>query len=140
MLKRISIIPFEAAIAILLILSGFAGLARFGILDPVYSLLPMWEASLFNFLSIFSGGLILAGVAKGSGKIEQFGLFLLLGIIAGRFLIFGHYFGYGKNFFQTGLFELSIIGASLTRLNSVRKRHVVVLFKEYKERNGADDA
>lgn len=131
MLKRMAIVPFEMAIAALLILSGISGLVHVGISDPVLSLLPIWEGDILNIASILSGLLMFFGVASGKGRVELPGLILLNGVILSRFLLFGHLLGYGANFFQTGIFDFVVVIASMTRARSIRKDHVIVRLKEY---------
>jgi hypothetical protein len=130
MLKRFSIAPFEAAIALLLIISGITSIMKYGVIDPVTSLLPGWEALTFNILSIVSGLCLIVGISTGRGKIEQAGLLFLTGIIIGRFLLFGDLLGYGAKFIQTGIFDLSVILASFVRWLSIRRGHIIVRLKE----------
>lgn len=129
MLKRMSIVPFEMAIAALLIISGMTGFLHFGITDPLSLLIPMWEQIILNGLSVLSGVFLAAGVSADSGRFEMAGLLFLNGVILSRFLLYGHYFGYGNNFLQTGLFDLAVIVASLARGRTIRKKHVLVKFR-----------
>lgn len=129
MFRRMAIVPFEIAIAVLVILSGFTGLVHYGIIDPVSALLPDWESASLNWISLLSGFFMALGVASGKGKLELPGLMLLNGAIISRFLLYGHYLGYGSNFVQIGIFDLIIVVASLVRASSIGKKHTIVRLK-----------
>lgn len=126
MLKRISIVPFEVAIAFYALFSGVASIAQLGVTDPLVALLPGWEALALNIATLISGILMIAGVGAGISKIEQAGLFFLDGILISRFLLYGHYLHYGTNFFVTGLFTAAILLASVARSISISKNHVIL--------------
>ena len=125
-LNRISAIPFEIAIASLLILSGVTGLLHIGVIDPVSALLPSWEAVLLNWASVLSGGFIVTGIVFGRSNVERSGLFFLIGVVVSRFLLYGHLFSYGANFVETGLFYLTIIWAAVIRIMSTAKKQTLI--------------
>lgn len=128
MFRRMTIAPFEMAIAIFLVISGVSGLFHYGVIDPLAILIPMWEEIALNCLAIISGLCMLFGVAIDSGRFEAAGLFFLNGALISRFILYGHYLGYGNNFIQTGIFDLVVVIASLIRGRTIRKKHVIVKF------------
>ena len=133
MLKRLAIVPFEGVIAALLILSGVFGLMHFGLIDPVTALLPQWESVLLNWLAILSGVFMFSGIATGVGRVEQAGLWVLNGVILSRFLLYGKYLGYGETFAQTGVFDATVVVASIVRMHSIKKRYVLMRVKDQSE-------
>lgn len=126
MLKRLSIVPFEVAIALYAIFGGIAGLAMFGPIDPLTALLPMWEADALNILSLLTGLLMTIGISLGQSKIEQAGLLFLDGVLLSRFILYGHYFHYNTSFFVTGFFTAALLFASLVRSRIIASNHVIV--------------
>lgn len=126
MLRRLAITPFEAAISVLLIVSGIAQLAGLGFIDPLTALLPYWEALSFGYVTVGTGVLMLAGTAIALRGVEIAGLLMLIAVIFCRFLVYGAYLGYGVGFLVTGIFDLAIIGAALTRLAIVIRRQSLV--------------
>jgi hypothetical protein len=135
-LRRMSIIPFETAIAALMIIAGFSSLLHIGILDPVYAMLPSWESLALSVMSILSGIMMMVGIAADRGHIEQAGLLFLNRVILARFMLYGHFFGYGENFIQIGVFYLVILISSAARSFALRKRHVVVMLKDIDDISG----
>src|SRR5258706_8773598 len=127
MRRRLAVQPFEAAIAGLLIISGAAGLARYGITDPTAALLPAWEAVSLNIVFAVTGLLIIAGVAGAWRAGEAAGMLFLIGVIAARFLLFGWYLGFGPAFIVTGVFDAGLIWAAVARLLAIGRHQVVVL-------------
>ena len=127
MRRRLAVQPFEAAIAGLLLISGIAGLDRYGITDPTAALLPAWEAAGLNVVFIITGMLILAGIAYSWRGGEAAGMLFLIGVIAARFVLFGYYLGFGPAFIVTGVFDTGLIWAAIARLLAIRRRQVIVL-------------
>ena len=125
-LARLAVIPFETAIAVLLIGSGTAQLARIGITDPVQVLLPAWEAFALSAVTIVTGLLMVTGTAAASRGAEIAGLLLLAAVIADRFLLYGWYLGFGLNFAVTGVFDSAVIWAALARLATVRRGETII--------------
>jgi hypothetical protein len=115
-MRLISITPFEAAIAVLLIFYGVTALAHYGLVDPVTALLPGWEATGLSVMSVITGGLLLAGAALPYRGAEAAGLLFLIAVIGSRFLLYGFYLGFGSNFITTGVFDATLIWAALVRL------------------------
>lgn len=128
--RRIAIVPFEMAIAILALGSGITGLLHIGFIDPVSQLLPNWEADSLNTSLILCGIAMAMGVITGSGAIESVGLWLLNATIIARFILYGHFLHYGAEFVLTGVFDLAIILASTVRLWSIRTRHTLLRARE----------
>jgi len=133
--RRAGIVPFESAIAVLLVVSGAAALAGAGLVDPVADLLPGWEAVSLSALSIAAGVLMLAGVAGDAWRFEVPGLGLLAGVIMARFLLFGYFFGYGESFLVTGVFDGAIVAAAVSRFRTVTRGEVVIRLPD----DGLDD-
>lgn len=124
--NRAAIIPFETAIGLLSIVSSTAGMFHFGIIDPVTSTLPYWEAILVNLAYILSGIGMTAGILADLGSVEAFGLWLLSGSVIVRFVLYGRVLGYGTSFIVTGALDSLFLGAAMIRLYHIRKRHVII--------------
>lgn len=124
--RRITIVPFETAVAVLLIASGTAGLTHTGIIDPVTALLPGWEAVALYAMTIFTGTLMVTGIATAARGIEMAGLLFLTAVITDRFILYGYYLGFGADFAVTGVFDAAVAWAALTRHRTVRKRQIIV--------------
>lgn len=133
-MRRLAIYPFEAAVAVLLFVSGISGLLKYGVTDPVSALLPMWLAVTLNVMTTLTGGLMLAGTMAGERRAELAGLLFLIGVVTCRFILFGVYFGFGSDFVTTGIFYTAIICAALVRLSSIRRGLMVVRIRN--ERSG----
>jgi len=125
-LPRLAVAPFEAAIAALLVISGLAALAGYGLIDPVTALLPGWEATVLSVMSVTAGALMVTGIGAGSRGAETAGLLFLAAVILCRFLLFGAYLGFGANFAVTGVFDGAVIWAAWVRLRTVRRGQVIV--------------
>ncbi len=125
-LARLAVAPFEAAIAALLVISGLAALAGYGLTDPVQALLPGWEATVLAVMSVASGLGMGAGIAAGRRGTEAAGLLFLLAVITSRFLLTGHVLGYGPRFVVTGVFDAAVAWAALARLGTLARGQVIV--------------
>jgi len=125
-LSRLAVAPFEAAVAALLVISGVAALAGYGLIDPVAALLPPWEATALSAMSVTAGALMLAGTGVPSRGAETAGLLFLIAVILSRFLLFGAYLGFGSRFAVTGVFDAAVIWAAAARLGTVRRGQVIV--------------
>lgn len=130
MLRRLTIVPFEVVIAALLIAAGITGMLHFGVVDPIDMLLPNWEAFILNLISVLAGIFIISGISVNNRYIEQAGLLFLIGAITSRFILYGHFFGYGANFIQTGIFYSFVAVACTVRSNSLRNKQVMVRIKD----------
>lgn len=126
-LHRAAVVPFEVAVGLLLLFSGLTAMFHVGLIDPVTALLPDWEAILLNVMTTLCGALIIAGVILAVGAAEAAGLLFLLGVVAARFLLYGHYLSYGANFVLTGVLDATIIGAAVVRLITLRQRKSIIL-------------
>jgi heme/copper-type cytochrome/quinol oxidase subunit 3 len=126
-LTRLGIIPFQTAIAILLVISGLISLTGYGDTDPFSLLLPVWEVVALAVSSVLSGVAVLAGLALPHRGSESAGLILLVAVILSRFLLYGQLLGYGPSFIVTGVFDSVLIWASLIRLGTIARRRVIVL-------------
>lgn len=127
--RRLMVVPFETAIAILLIISGAVGLAHYGIIDPIAALLPAWEAAALNIMAIFAGGLMTTGMGGSLKRPELSGLLLLLGVVICRFILFGYYLGFGENFVTTGVTDAAFIWAAVARLITILNGSSIVIIK-----------
>jgi hypothetical protein len=130
-LSRAAIIPFETAIGVLVIISGIAGLMKFGVVDPVAQLLPYWEFVAVNVMYLLAGVGIITGILVDLGDIEAFGLWFLSGAIIARFVLYGYYLGIDKNFIITGTFDFAFVVAAYTRLRHIKKRQVLIKLPEH---------
>lgn len=128
--RRIAIVPFEMSIAFLALGSGITGLLHIGFIDPINQILPNWEADTLNSSLVLCGVGLIWGVLLANGAIESVGLWLLNATIAARFLLFGSFFGYGKEFIITGLLDVSVVAAGIVRLWSIRTKHILLKTKE----------
>lgn len=128
--KRLAIVPFEITIAVLALGTGITGLLHYGFIDPINQLLPNWEADTLNAALILTGLSLIWGLLIASGAIESVGLWLLITTILARFLIFGSYFGYGKEFLITGILDSSVVMAGIIRLWSIRTKHILLKTKD----------
>ena len=126
MLQRLGILPFETAIALLLIISGVAQLTHVGLIDPVGVLLPAWEAMAFGWVTIGTGLQMMGGMAIASRRAEMAGLLLLIAVISSRFLAYAIYLGFDTRFVVTGVFDAAIIWAAITRLLTVRRGDTLI--------------
>src|SRR5258708_2973816 len=108
-LSRAAIIPFETAIAALVVISGIAGLAKFGIADPISALVPGWEYVTLNLMYMLAGFGMAAGICLDKGRAEGFGLWLLSGAVIAGFFLLANSLGINRNFFFTWCFEFVIL-------------------------------
>lgn len=128
--RRIAIVPFEFAIAILVLGSGLISVFHLGTTDPINTLLPTWEANLISVSFLLSGILMIFGISLASAAIESLGLWFLNAIILSRFVLYGHYFHYNEDFWLMGIFDLAIILAGVIRLRSIKSEHVLIKVKK----------
>lgn len=128
--RRLSVTPFETAIAALLIITGIAGGLHYGVIDPVAALLPAWEATLLSAMSGVTGALMLAGSGFPHRGAETAGLVLLTCVILSRFLLYGYYLGFGANFAVTGIFDTALVWAAVARLVTICRHEVLVRVSE----------
>lgn len=128
--RRLSVTPFETAIAALLVISGVASALHYGVIDPVTALLPGWEAVLLSVMSAVTGLLMIAGSAVPHRGSETAGLLFLAAVIASRFLLYGYYLGFGVNFAVTGVFDSALVWAAAARLGTIRRHEVLVRVSE----------
>ena len=119
-LRLLSITPFEAAVCMLLAISGVSQLGHWGQTDIVLSVLPNWEGLLFDVLSIFSGLFTITALAAAARRAEMAGLLMIIAIFLSRLLLFGAYLGYGSSFIQTGVFYAAVVWAAVVRFNMIR--------------------
>lgn len=128
--RRLSVMPFETAIAWLLIITGIAGGMHYGVTDPVAALLPAWEATLLSAMSGVTGALMLAGAGIPHRGAEAAGLLFLCGVIVSRFVLYGFYLGFGPSFAVTGIFDTALVWAAVARLAMIGRREVLVRVSE----------
>jgi hypothetical protein len=124
---RLAVVPFEAAIAALLIISGVSSLMKFGVVDPFTALLPAWQQHLLSGVSVATGFLMWFGSGLPHKGSEYAGLMLLIAVILSRFLLFGQYLGYGSGFIVTGVFDAAIVCAAVSRLVTLVKDRKIVI-------------
>jgi hypothetical protein len=127
--RRLSVTPFETAIAALLIITGIAGGLHYGVIDPVAALLPAWEATLLSAMSGVTGALLLAGSGIPHRGAEAAGLLFLCCVIVSRFILYGYYLGFGASFAVTGIFDAALVWAAVARLATVGRHEVLVVVR-----------
>ena len=128
--KRMAIVPFELAIAILSSVSGLTSLFHVGLVDPINQILPYWEALVLNVALMTCGLSMIWGICKDNGAVEAAGLWLLNTTITARFVLYGYFFHFGKNFFLMGIFNLAVVFAGFVRLHTVRNQHILLKVKD----------
>jgi len=127
---RLTVTPFETAVALLLVSTAAASIAHVGVFDPVDSLLPKPEAFALNVWAIITGFLMVTGAALGARGPEIAGLLFLIGVVVNRFILYGYYLGFGVNFMVTGIFYSAVVGAALVRLHTLRTHRVLIMLRD----------
>lgn len=123
---RLIVAPFEAAIAVTLIISGVAAAARLGPADPVTALLPAWETYALAVLFFLAGAGTITGVASANVAVEAGGLLLLCGSLIIRLILYAWYLGTDTTFALTGMLDALFVLAAFTRLLTARSRKIVI--------------
>ena len=126
LIRRYSITPFEAAVAVLLIVSGLSYLFHIGPAQPSEFLLPSWEEYTLNWMSVISGVLLLHGSGAPSRRTEAAGLFLLLAVILSRLIIYLSILTSPGSIMVILIFYTAIIFAAIARLTTIRKGEVIM--------------
>lgn len=129
-LSRFIIAPFETAFFFILAAFGVSGLMNVGPTDPINVVLPSWEAHTLLIVSLVAGILGLYGILTAKGRWEILGLYLLCGVILSRLILYGHYLGYGRDFFNTGIFDAALLVASIARASTIRKHKIIVRIRK----------
>lgn len=123
---RVAVIPFETAVALLLIISGVTGLTGTGVIDPISALLPHWEATVIFAVSVCAGILAIGGILTAYRYAEMAGLLILAGYVADRFILYGYYLGFGGGFLTSAVFNAAVIWAVAVRLDTLRRGRTVI--------------
>lgn len=116
-LPRVLVGPFEAALALLFIMSSSVRLASPDLSsDPFLQLLPVWMFVTYNILYLFSGASILIGLSLARGDFEGAGLFLFVCLLVGRAILFGNLGGWNAEAVLAVVFSSVFVAACLGRL------------------------
>lgn len=118
--------PFEAAVAMLLMITGVAELAGWAQPGPKTALLPSWEITGLNVLTFITGLFILIGILFGWRRFELSGLFFLLAIFVIQLVVFAAYFGVNKDLAVTIVFDMAVIWAAIVRIAHILRGTTLV--------------
>jgi hypothetical protein len=117
---RISIAPFETAIAVIIVVQAL--IATFGwgaIADPVAALLPPWQAAAFNIAYLAAGLTMLTGLFWPRGDVEGAGLVLLGSLTIARGIMYGTLLGWGVDSITSLAFSLAVGLACTARIRAL---------------------
>lgn len=107
---------FEAAFGVLLFVGGVTTMLSWQELDPFEQTIPYWLLILFNVLYSLSGLSMTLGLIIGRGNVEAAGLFLLMPLLVGRALLYGHLLGWGVDSILSLVFSFIFTAACAGRL------------------------
>jgi hypothetical protein len=124
--ERLGTLPFEAAIGFLVIVSGIAGLFRFGVTDPLAKLLPTWENVTFDVVYLAAGLGIVVGLSRARARSEGGGLILLGAAVVVRAVVYLVAIGLDAKLIVSLVFDVVILWASIRRLRSLIRGEVIV--------------
>lgn len=117
---RARVAPFEAAIAVIIVVQAVIAFAGWGVIDPIDALLPDWLGPVFNGAYLLSGLAIIVGLLWPRGDIEGAGLVLLGATITARGIMFGAFFGWGVAAVSSLAFSLCVAAACAMRVYTLR--------------------
>lgn len=126
-LRRLTVLPFESAIAVASIWGGLSSL--FGLTSAGQAFgnaLPPLMVTLFNLLYILSGLSIVFGLGWGYRNLEACGLILLLTSLAVRSITLTFTFGLTPLVVATLASSVIFIVATVFRLESIFKKGTIV--------------
>jgi hypothetical protein len=123
-MARLSITPFESAIAILLIGGGVA--EWFHITQQSVIVLPSWETYTLDAMSIVSGLLMLHGCAAATRRTEAAGLLMLLAVILSRLVLYLTLLRSPGLIAVSMVFYMAVVAAAVSRLITLRKGEVIM--------------
>jgi hypothetical protein len=126
MVSRISVQPFEIAVALLLIISGLAQFFGWGQSDVTLIILPRWEQHLISSLAIFSGMSVVAGVSLNLRRFELSGMLFLISMFIIRLMLYAVYLGVNWSFAITGVFYISVLWAAVVRVIRILKGGTII--------------
>lgn len=125
-LRKLAVLPFEAAIALVSVWAGVVSLLGFTIGGQTLSAaLPPWMVAVFNLLYVLSGLAILLGVGWGYRNLEASGLILLLMSLLVRCTALVVVVGLTGVVLVTQFSTVIFMAAALLRLVAVLKRAVI---------------
>lgn len=119
---RARVAPFEAAIAVVIVVQAVIALGGWGVLDPMAVLLPGWLSVAFSIAYLTAGLAILAGLMVPRGDVEGAGLVLLAALVSARGVMFGALLGWGMESVTSLAFSLCVAVACIARLWVLRGR------------------
>lgn len=113
---RVLAAPFQAAIAVIIIVQAITALGGWGLINPIDALLPGWLAIAFSAAYLLAGLCWLAGLLLPRGDVEGFGLWLLGGTVIARGLMFGVLLGWRVESITSLAFSLCLASACAARI------------------------
>jgi hypothetical protein len=133
--KRVAVIPFEAAVSVLIMSTGIAqlfslGIFGLGIIDPLTVLLPQWLVMPTASFAVVTGLLMLLGITTARRRVEMAGLLFFMGVIMDRILLYGFFLDFGSGFIVTGVFYGALFAAACIRFSTTWRSRILVQLKE----------
>jgi hypothetical protein len=123
--SQVRLAPFEAAIALLIVVQSVIAFGEWSVVDPIAVLLPTWLRLTFNASYGIAGLLILAGMVWWRGDVEGAGLILFAATVAARGFLFGYLFDWSAQSVTSLAFSLVFAGAALARISLLRTKAAV---------------
>lgn len=125
--RRITVLPFESAIALASVWGGVASLFGLTTAGQAFgTALPPNMATAFNLLYIISGLSILFGLGWGYRNLEACGLVLLLTSLTVRSIALAVTFGAAPSIATMLVQSVMFIAATVFRLQSIFKNGTII--------------
>lgn len=116
---RVSLAPFRAAIAAIIVVQAVIALGGWGLVDPINVLLPEWLATGFNLAYLLAGAALLFGILWPRGDVEAASLVLLCCTISARGVMFGALLGWGLQSISSLAFSACIAVGCAARVHLI---------------------
>jgi hypothetical protein len=130
---RLSLVPFEGAIAFLVMVQGTMGLLGVG---PTLDIVPPWARTLLLILYMVGGLGILIGILFARGDVEAAGLIFLASALAARSYLIALDFGWSLNGVVTVTFGVVFVAACVTRFRNLVVGGRELVFRDQTEEGG----
>lgn len=129
--RSLQAVPFEAALGLASIWSGFAAIFNATLAARMFNdTLPIQLAMCFNIVYVVAGVTLLMGIGWSYRNVEASGLIILIAVLFTRTATVWAGYGFNSvtsaNFTQATIFSV----ASFVRLRTLLKGWSVVLFRE----------
>lgn len=126
--RRLCVLPMNAAIALLSIYAGAAALLHFppASAHPLVALLPGWLTTAFNLTYLIAGVLILLGIGLGKAALEGPGLVLLVASLAVRLSAAWSFVGWGRAVADLAVYYSAIGLACVERYLTIARGDTIV--------------